>query len=229
MARGKTKISDETLKVDSLSQQAYSKIKEDILTGIFKWGERLEIVDLANRFGVSRAPVIKAIERLSLEHLVTIIPNKGSYVYKPTLEDVKAVHEIRIMMEETACKLAISKNHDILVAQLQHIQSIQETVKFNYKTYLHYDRRFHHLIVKLSNNPQLLSMYQNIRAQSELFRSNTFTEAKIQRALDSHAKIFEAIKQNNIQDLIKHITEHLTDAYADCVLSLVEYDANNGM
>ena len=223
MAKGEERASG-TLKVDSLSQQAYHKIKEDILTGKFKWGERLEIIDLANYFGVSRSPVIKAIERLSLEHLVTIIPNKGSYVYKPTLEDVKAVYELRIMMEETACKLAISKNHDKLVDQLEKTQARQQKVKSDFESFLHYDRRFHLTIFKLAENSRLMVMYQNIRAQSELFRTNTFTDENILRAQDAHNRILEAIKENNIPDLVTYIDEHLMNVYNDSILSLVKYD-----
>ena len=63
-----------------LRDVVFNTLRQAILRGELKPGERLMEVQLANKLGVSRTPIREAIRKLELEGLVTMIPNKGAYV-----------------------------------------------------------------------------------------------------------------------------------------------------
>ena len=72
----------------SLRGRVFQKIREDILTGVYKEHDELREVSIGEELGVSRTPVREALRQLELEGLVTIVPNKGAYVTGITPQDV---------------------------------------------------------------------------------------------------------------------------------------------
>lgn len=61
----------------SLRGRVFQRIREDILTGVYRDGEELREITLGEKLGVSRTPVREALRQLELEGLVAIVPNKG--------------------------------------------------------------------------------------------------------------------------------------------------------
>ena len=102
-------VTEDKIEIASLADECYKRIKQDILTGKLGWGQRLNVINMAQIYGISRAPVIKAIDRLAMEQLVSIVPNVGSFVVIPTKKDVVEVTEIRMMLETKMCTLAYKK------------------------------------------------------------------------------------------------------------------------
>lgn len=63
-----------------LRDVVFNTLRQAILTGELKPGERLMEIHLANKLGVSRTPIREAIRKLELEGLVTMIPRRGAEV-----------------------------------------------------------------------------------------------------------------------------------------------------
>lgn len=84
-------------------------MRQAILKGELKPGERLLEIALAERLGVSRTPVREAMRKLEQEGLVVMIPRRGAQVASITEKDLNDVLEVRIALEnvaiEKACKL----------------------------------------------------------------------------------------------------------------------------
>ena len=76
----------------SLRGRVFQKIREDILTGVYKEHDELREVSIGEELGVSRTPVREALRQLELEGLVTIVPNKGAYVTGITPQDVHDIY-----------------------------------------------------------------------------------------------------------------------------------------
>ena len=70
----------ETYQDYSLSGKVFRTLRDGILTGKYKEGDELREVTIGKELGVSRTPVREALRQLELEGLVTIVPNKGTYV-----------------------------------------------------------------------------------------------------------------------------------------------------
>jgi DNA-binding GntR family transcriptional regulator len=216
---------DSKIEIASLNNECYKRIKQDILVGKLGWGERLNVISMALIYGVSRSPVIKAIERLEMERLVRIIPNVGSFVIIPTKEDVGEVTEIRLMLETTMCRLAYAKNKEPLLRRLKETGSIIEAEtdeekmqKFDY--FLEYDRGFHALFSLLSENERLRVYYDSIRTQIELFRTKTYFRQYVDLALERHFGIIEALERDLLDEALGIMKSHIREVEAETLESI---------
>jgi DNA-binding GntR family transcriptional regulator len=209
----------------SLTDECYSRIRSDILNDILPWGEQLDVARIAEDFGVSRSPVVKAVERLAHEGLVEIRPNKGSYVLTPTVRDIDEVTEIRIAVERLACTLAYTKHHAQLMAMLdeneQRISAYndrQEPIPFG--VFLEYDREFHLIFARLADNQRLLDIFEIIRNQVELFRTRTYLEPQTQRALHRHREVLTLLRDHRLPEALSALQEHIEEVRLDTLSSL---------
>ena len=82
-----------------LRQIVYEKIKEAIVGGFIRPGERLSEVDLADKLAVSRTPVREAIRQLAQTGLVTLEPRRGAFVSLPTVKDASDLYDLRTHLE----------------------------------------------------------------------------------------------------------------------------------
>src|SRR5690606_40070113 len=87
-----------------LRELVFEAIREAIINGTHKPGERLMEIQLAEELGVSRTPVREAIRKLELEGFVVMVPRQGAYVADITLKDVADVFEIRAALEALAAE-----------------------------------------------------------------------------------------------------------------------------
>ena len=78
-----------------LRDVVFQTLRQAILRGELKPGERLMEIHLAQKLGVSRTPVREAIRKLELEGLVLMIPRKGAVVAEITISDLDDVLEVR--------------------------------------------------------------------------------------------------------------------------------------
>ena len=91
-----------------LRDVVFNNIRQAILRGELKPGERLMEIALANQLGVSRTPVREAIRMLELEGLVIMVPRKGAQVAQITIQDLNDVLEVRLVWKSWQCALPAS-------------------------------------------------------------------------------------------------------------------------
>ena len=84
----------------------FEALREAIIAGQLRPGERLMEVQIADELGVSRTPVREAIRKLELEGFVIMVPRKGAYVSDISIKDITDVFEIRRALEGLAVELA---------------------------------------------------------------------------------------------------------------------------
>ena len=92
-----------------LRDVVFNTLRQAILRGELKPGERLMEIQLANKLGVSRTPIREAIRKLELEGLVLMIPRKGAEVAEITEKNLRDVLEVRCALEELAVQLACDR------------------------------------------------------------------------------------------------------------------------
>ena len=102
-----------------LRDVVFNTLRQAILRGELKPGERLMEIQLANKLGVSRTPIREAIRKLELEGLVLMIPRRGAEVAEITEKSLRDVLEVRGALEELAVKLACQKITDAQIAELR--------------------------------------------------------------------------------------------------------------
>src|SRR2546427_1570916 len=92
-----------------LSEQAYLRIRDQIITLSLPPGSVIDEGRLRQQLGLGRTPIREALRRLSQEDLVAVIPNRGTFVAGITITDLAAVTEIRVELEGFAFRLAAER------------------------------------------------------------------------------------------------------------------------
>ncbi len=204
-----------TIKLDNykpLRDLVFAAIREAILNGRLKPGERLMEVQLAEEMGVSRTPVREAIRKLELEGLVVMVPRKGAYVATLTLKDAAEVFEIRSSLEGLAAALAAERITDEEVTSLDRILEAISTAgeKGDIKTIIKKDMEFHQVLFSASRNDRLAQIINNLKEQIDRFRMQSFSNpARLKSVLSEHKNILDSIKQGDAENAERLAKEHI--------------------
>ena len=113
-----------------LRDVVFNTLREAILKGELKPGERLMELQLAAKLGVSRTPIREAIRMLEQEGLAVTIPRKGAEVAKMTAKDMEDVLLIRESLDELAATLACEKITEEQLTELaERMQEFEDATK----------------------------------------------------------------------------------------------------
>lgn len=94
---------------ETLSTEVRERLRQDILAGQWVPGEKLQLVALSSHYGTSSTVVREALTRLTGERLVELKPNRGFFVPRLSLEELRDFNELRCLSEEFGIKLAIAR------------------------------------------------------------------------------------------------------------------------
>ena len=85
----------------------YEKLRQKIVKGTLKPGQRLVMAEIAKSFGASETPVREAIRRLESEGYVSFTPHAGAVVTRTDERELSEIYLIRIALEALATRLAV--------------------------------------------------------------------------------------------------------------------------
>ena len=161
---------DLTLNMDAylpLRDVVFNTLREAILKGELKPGERLMELQLAAKLGVSRTPIREAIRMLEQEGLAVTIPRKGAEVAKMTEKDMEDVLQIRDALDELAASIACEQmTKEQLDTLTETMHEFEESTKSkDLKKIAAADVQFHDIIYQATGNPKLVNMLNNLREQ----------------------------------------------------------------
>lgn len=190
----------------------FNTIREAIIVGELKPGERLMEVQLAEKMGVSRTPVREAIRKLELEGLVEMLPRKGAHVADLSVKDIMNVLEVRSTLDGLASTLSAERITDEELKELRHVQQqfANYVEKDNLQGIIKKDVEFHDIIYRSSRNDKLMQIINNLREQAQRFRVVYLKDYSNPKDInEEHAEIIEAIAARNVvaaqQAAQKHI------------------------
>lgn len=204
------------VKLDSykpLREIVFDSMREAIISGVLKPGERLMEIQLAEEMGVSRTPVREAIRKLELEGFVVMIPRKGAYVAGVSLKDVADVFEIRAALEGLAAGLAAERITDEEVEQMERVLLFDERQETSLEQVVESDTDFHALVYKASRNDRLVQILGNLREHFQRFRSTSLAvPGRLKLAIEEHRAIVEALGQHDVAGATELATQHIVTA-----------------
>jgi GntR family carbon starvation induced transcriptional regulator len=94
------------------------KLREAILSGEFSPGQRLHTSALGEMWSVSSTPLREAFQRLAVEGLLDLVPQRGARVAGVTLADAFEVHELRSILEPVALRMSMAEADDAWIEEL---------------------------------------------------------------------------------------------------------------
>ena len=168
-----------------LRDVVFNTLRQAILRGELKPGERLMEIQLANKLGVSRTPIREAIRKLELEGLVLMIPRRGAEVAEITEKSLRDVLEVRRALEELSVKLACERITEDQIEELKvAAKEFEHVLKSGDVTaYAEADVKFHDIIYSATDNQRLISLLYNLREQMYRYRVEYLKRAEVHEKL----------------------------------------------
>ena len=211
-----------------LRDVVFNTLRQAILRGELKPGERLMEIQLANKLGVSRTPIREAIRKLELEGLVLMIPRKGAEVADITEKSLRDVLEVRKALEELAVQLTCDKITKEQIRELeQAAEQFKKTLKSNDITEIaEADVRFHDIIYLATDNQKLILLLNNLREQMYRYRIEYLKRAdKYSQLLAEHEEIIRRIEKKQKKEAAEIVCKHIDNQVA-AVMDLIRTKNN---
>lgn len=195
-----------------LRDVVFQTLRQAILRGELKPGERLMEIHLAQKLGVSRTPVREAIRKLELEGLVLMIPRKGAVVAEITVSDLEDVLEVRMALEELAVKNACRKITEEQLAQVRRLsEEFRRTVSGSDVTACaQADMAFHDAIYEATGNNRLMQILNNLREQMYRYRMEYLKDRDSHHFLvQEHEEIVRGLEERDEERALRATASHI--------------------
>jgi DNA-binding GntR family transcriptional regulator len=177
----------------TLGERIFEKLKEDILSGVYKPGDRLRYTEIASELQVSMTPVKEALLRLEQEGLVMTMPRKGTFVTGITDHDIGDYMRIRLALEQLAADMICERkippeniqNLDLINAELD--KAIAEN---RLNDAIAKDVEFHSTLIALSDSKRLVDITKQLSISNiQALRGRTIAAVTV----DMHNDIIAAL------------------------------------
>ena len=195
-----------------LRDVVFKTLRQGILTGELKPGERLMEIHLAERLGVSRTPIREAIRKLELEGLVIMIPRRGAEVARITEKHLRDVLEVRRAVDALAVELACERISDSdKVALKKACDAFEGAIRSKeVRQIASCDVELHDIIVKATGNEKLVQLVANLSEQMYRYRFEYIKDETVhQQLINEHKIIYESIINGDKDTAAKTVKMHI--------------------
>ncbi|MDI6601951.1 MAG: GntR family transcriptional regulator [Thermoanaerobacteraceae bacterium] len=209
------------IKIDdsSISDKVFDLLKNAILSGELKPGERLIERKLSEKLGISRTPVREAIQKLKSQGLAVQLPRKGAVVSMVTPKEVIDVFNIREVLEGLAARLAAENANKRQINQLNRVlNEMEECMALNNEEELeNLHIKFHEAIYKVAGNEKLYQMLINLQEYIRTYTHVGYSfHGRREEATMEHRQIVREIESHNANRAEYYAKKHIgnsRDAY----------------
>lgn len=184
----------------TLREKILETIREAILKGELKPGEKVAEPELAERFGISRTPIREAFRQLESEGFLTVIPRKGAVVAALSERDVQEYYAVKSTLEGYAAELAAQNLSEKELAKLESINlrlkqlASDGDVKAFYK--IHHD--FHDTFLKAADNSKLYDLIKQLGMKfSRLRMASLAVNGRMAISVAEHEKLLDAFRRQD--------------------------------
>ncbi len=195
---------------ESLKLQAYTIIKEKIISCAYAPNTLLNEEVLREEIGASRTPIRDALSRLEQEGLIRILPKKGIMVSGLSISDINMIFEVRLLFEPHALK---NYGYTLSDEKIMHFYNELMIPPENYTDtdFFAMDDDFHNVIVSAIPNRFLLQTYQMIQTQNLRFRVMTgqFSRVRLQETMAEHLEIVKCCLKKDWEAAANAMHKHL--------------------
>lgn len=200
-----------------LQTQAYDSIKNSILSGGLEPGRLYSETKLSAQIGISRTPMREALQCLSQDGYITIIPSKGFMIRQLNEKDMKDSIEIRCAIEGFCTNQIASQTHTEKKQQLYHsleqsLLSMESSLNKEDKleSFIHYDHQFHLLLVNYMENDEFNQIFQRLLYLIRLTSQDALAvKGRIQGTVDEHRQYLDALKAGDGPKAYQIMIHHL--------------------
>lgn len=214
-----------------LRDAVFNTLRQAILTGELKPGERLMEVRLADKLGVSRTPIREAIHKLELEGLVTMIPRRGAEVAQITEKSMNDVLEVRRALDALCVELACDRiTEEELEALEKACGNFGQAVRTgDVRKITQTDVALHDIILQATGNQRLIQLVNNLSEQMYRYRFEYIKDVRQYDGLvEEHRIIYESIV-NKDKETASHAAKMHIDNQKKAIIRQLRLDRGAGI
>ncbi|AMD01938.1 GntR family transcriptional regulator [Halomonas chromatireducens] len=190
-----------------IRDKVYVYLKDAILRGEYKAGDRLVERVLAEKLNISRTPIREALFRLETQRFVRTVPRKGVVVNEITQAEILEVFMILASLESLAARLAAQKVSDGIIAEIDQLMAeMEEALNNGGGDEVELNVKYNELIGRASGNPKLHEMLVDLKDYVRAFSNlSSALPGRTKAALREHQDVLSAIRSGEA-DLAENFT-----------------------
>lgn len=202
------------------ASQIFGFVRDAIISMELLPGQMISETALAQQFGVSRTPVREALIQLSNIGFVEVLPQRGTYVTKFSMEKILEARFIREALEvAVVTQLALNTNESIREEAVEACEKIindQKTAAADDDAlaFQNLDDQFHQTLAGFTLYPRAATLIEAEKAHMDRVRNlSLHVSGQYKRVLSQHAAIIKAIKAGSAEKSAAAMSVHLKDVY----------------
>ena len=206
--------------MDTQRQDVLEDLRAKITTGRLPPGSHLTERGLCAEYAISRTPIRAVLRELADEGLVVVSPNRGVFVAEWTNTDAAEVMSIRALLESHAAGLAAHSRSDSQLEELNRLCDRMDSIAANqadgYRAEIaELNHELHLLILESAASPRLFNIAKDLALAPLMSGSfQYYAPDELQRSLQDHRMIVDAITQRDEHRARALMEGHLRTAYA---------------
>jgi DNA-binding GntR family transcriptional regulator len=196
--------------------RALDYVKAKVLTGAFPGGALISEGEVATALGMSRTPVREAFVQLEAAGLLKLYPQRGALVVPVSPEEVRAVMEARLVLEEFAAGALTGRGTVVSAALFEQLSAQLERQReaaaaSDLPVFLEADRTFHNITLEAAGNSILAGFYTSLRdRQMRMIGESALRDPqRLTTIIDEHRNIAEALREGNLTRTRAAVQAHL--------------------
>jgi DNA-binding GntR family transcriptional regulator len=187
-------------KHQTLRESILETIRDAIISGTLKPGEKVAEPELAERFGISRTPIREAFRQLESEGYLTVVPRKGAVVVAFTQRDVEEFFAIKSILEGYAARKACEK---LTTREIEKLQTINDKLAIlardgDVRHFFKVHNSFHDLFIRAADNEKLTELIANLVGRFQRLRIASLSlPGRMDFSVREHQKIIDAFRNRD--------------------------------
>ncbi len=195
----------------SAKQKVYETVKDWIIEGQLKPGEKISDVEIAEYFNMSRTPVREALQLLEGQKLIKSYPGKATMVTEIETDDIEKWYLPMAMLQQLAINLAVEKITPAHISRLRDLSdNFTECVKEQDKpmAILKADKAFHSCILEAAGNEYIMDFCEVLWIHIQRLEYGFFRDTPLEDSISEHERLIQALEMKDGYSASILIKEH---------------------
>jgi DNA-binding GntR family transcriptional regulator len=195
----------------SLSERVYDQLRRFLIRHRLEPGDRINLVDLAEKLEVSQTPLREALTRLTQEGLIVHRRHRGYFVAEVTEEEARHLLEMRQALECFALTLSVPRMTDRDLDEItQAVAAYGRGIDSPDRDRFLYDKRLHLRLALGAGNPVLSKTLEQVLDRMIMkLRVEELPRERGPAALEEHRRILESLRRRDAAAASQLLWEHL--------------------
>lgn len=184
----------------SAKMRIYETLREWIIDGTLQPGEKILDSELSQYFQVSRTPVREAVQMLSEQKLIDVIPGRESRVSELDVIDIPQTYRMLAELHAMAVEFAFDRTDGEVIKKLRKTNEsfLQAYKARDIKGCLSSDKEFHDIIVELAGNDFLSSFCETLSGHASRMENIYFSKVSgMDELIHEHDRIIDALESGD--------------------------------